>query len=105
MTSSSTTTTTSQKYNNITHTTDTHKYHKHNTVTNKHIYETYLKSDTFNYQKKVENKQIVVKQVPAYINQENHYTFIKHNNQQLLDMIANLQQQINNLQQQINNLP
>ena len=116
-----------KKYNNTIHKSDTHNYHKHNYVTQtnthqhiykhdtfnynkkqyvsrKNFYETYLKTDTFNYQKKVENKQIVVKQVPTYINQETHYTFIKHNNQQLLDMIADLQQQINNLQQQINNL-
>ena len=54
--------------------------------------------------RKLKNKQIVVKQAPTHINQENHYTFVKQNNQQLLDMIADLQQQINNLQQQINNL-
>ena len=117
-----------KKNNNIINKNDTFNYHKHNYITQVHrhqnihkqdtfnynkkqyvsrknFYETHLKSDTFNYNKKVENKHIVVKQVPTYINQENNYTFIKHNNQQLLDMIANLQQQINNLQQQINNLP
>ena len=92
------------RHQNI-HKQDTFNYNKKQYVSRKNFYETHLKSDTFNYNKKVENKHIVVKQVPTYINQENNYTFIKHNNQQLMDMIANLQQQINNLQQQINNLP
>ena len=53
--------------------------------------------------KRVDNKQLTVKKVPVYINQELYYTFIKTNNQQLLAMIADLQQQINQLNYQLNN--
>lgn len=90
------------KYNQI-YKDDTFNYNTKKYITNKHFHETYFKEDIFNYNK-ITNINNTMKKIPTYINIENNYTFVKHNNQQLLNMILDLQNQINDLQNQINNL-
>ncbi len=84
--------------------TDTFNYNKiiKNTIVKKHDYVN--RYDTFSYNKKISNKNTVFRVVPNYIQQDIHFTYVKQNNQTLLNMISNLQSQIDNLQTQINNL-